>query len=382
MTDKSAKRFVSLCLEMRWSTSAEERARQLAQESDLDWNAVRRVVDAEQLAPFLYHSTHSRHLFPKDLERDFSIIYYQTAAQNALRLKDLEQLLSQLRQQSISVILLKGAAHIETLYRDAPVRPMDDIDLMVRPESLATAIQVLSRFCGSPAGSGNQTHAVIEYAQEITFRKAAKADTVFDLHWQALDSPFYPHKLFTNWLWDSSMACQVGSMPARVLGREALLLHLCGHYLVDESRKELLWLYDIAYTIAKYRDAIDWDLVIAQAQTYCLVCALQRAVSQVGNEWMTVVPREVQERVDRLTSSPAEVALYDWANSKDRATVRLVKVNLASMGSWLERGQYIARNLFPPVSYMKYRYGIRNTFWVLLAYPYRWLLSSYRAVIH
>ena len=366
---------------MQWNASAEELARQLAEDDHLDWGSVRQLVYAEDLAPLVYQLTRARGIIPPDLDRDLAMTYYATAAQNALRLTDLEQVLGLMTSAGVCVALLKGAALIETVYGNAAVRPMEDVDLLVRQESLPAAVEVLSGFCGVPPSSAGPIDAFVERDREVTFQKAGESNTLFDLHWQVLDSPYYPHMLFTNWIWESAIPLRVGSTAAMSPSPEAMLLHLCGHNLIDAGRKELLWLYDIACLISKC-STLDWDLLADKARLYGLVLPIQHAVSRIGGVWKNLIPLPAVEKVGTLAASRAEKAFYDWAASADRAEVRLVRVNLNSLPSWPERLRYMGGSIFPPLSYMQHRYKIRNPFWVWLTYPYRWLLSLYRAVLH
>ncbi len=373
-------RFVSACLEGRWNPVALDEARALSRNTSFTWEVVREIAQTEELAPLLYNITRSQNLVPADLEKDLADSYYFTVARNSLLFDDLEQVLSALVDRNIRVILLKGAALAETMYGSVAVRPMEDLDLLVHRDTLPMAVAVLSEFCVDPSGRGHAAEFT-EYMHQAVFVKTGKTRTAIDLHWNLLDSPFYPHTLLTDWVWKTAVPVRVGRAPALVLGPEALLLHLCGHMMIDEGRKDLLWHFDIGYTIAQYRNTINWERLIAQAKSFCLAMAVQRAILKIKDEWPGLIPQQVQDDIEHLTASPSELAFYEWANSKDRAAVRLLKTNMASLPNWRMRLRYILRSLFPPISYMQYRYGIQKPLLVLFAFPYRWFLSLYRAVI-
>ncbi len=380
MENKVARRFVSACLEMQWSALAEERARRLAA-ANLDWNAVRQLAEAEELAPFLYHWVRGKDLVPAPLEQRLAAAYHNTAAQNALQLNDLAHSLDLLAAEGVAVVVLKGAALSEGLYRNVAVRPMEDVDLLVCPAALPRAIKILSDYCGVPALSESQIDALVEREREMILTKAETPATVFDLHWQALDSPYHPHTRFTNWLWkNGQQPFEIGNRPARMLDRQALVLHLCGHRVIDPGRRTLLWLYDIASAIFHYRDGLEWDELIDHAQQFDLVLPLQQAVAAICAEWDGLIPNPVARRIENLTASRGEWAFQDWADSSDRAQVRLMRANLASLTHWRARVGYVLGNLFPQIQYMRHRYAVRDPFHILLTYPYRWLQSLYRVV--
>ncbi len=381
MENTAARRFVSACLEMQWNVLAEERARQLAA-ANIDWDAVRQFAEAEELAPFLYHWVRGKDLVPALLEQHLAAAYHTTAAQNTLQLNDLAHVLDLLAAEGVAVVVLKGAALIEGLYRNAAVRPMEDVDLLVRPEALPRAIKILSDVCGVPALSPNQIGALVEREREMVFSKPGAPPIIFDLHWQALDSPYQPHARFTDWLWKNGQPFQLGNRAALMLDRQALVLHLCGHRVIDPGRRTLLWLYDIASAVFHYRGDMDWDGLIDRAQAYDLVLPVQQAVAAIGAEWAGLIPDPVARRIENLTASRGEWAFRNWANSSDRAQVRLMRANLASMTDWRARVGYVLGNVFPQIAYMQHRYAVRDPLPVLLSYPYRWLQSLYRVVCH
>lgn len=380
MTEEIIRRFVCECLGLQWNTPADASVRQLAKDDRFDWQSVRQLLDAEELAPLIYDLTRERGILPPDLNRDLSASYYATGAQNTLQLKDMIQVLERLASAGVAVALLKGAALVETLHQSVAARPMEDIDLLVRPESLPVAVDILSVFSGSSPSSANHVQPFADRERQISF-KCVKSNTVFDLHWQAFDSPFHRHELFTQWLWESSVPAQIGSVPAVSLSPEAMILHLCGHYAIDAGRKELLWLYDIASTVSTSRRLLDWDLLIARAQMYGLLLAVKRVFSSIDENWKDLIPLAVLEKLERARPSRADKAFDDWTASRDRAAVRLFGANLESLTSWGERLRFVLSSIFPSIPYMRHRYSISNPFLALLTYPYRWLLSLHRLVL-
>jgi hypothetical protein len=259
---------------------------------------------------------------------------------------------------------------------------MGDIDLLVRPELVPSALAVMSNLYG-PASTGDKNVDVsVDHEHQVMFQRSDKSPIVFDLHWTLLDSPYHPHSLITDWLWESATPVQIGGAPALTLGREALLLHLSGHLLIDKREKSLLWLYDIAFALTLYRDQIDWDLLFAQAQLYGLMLPVHYALTKACEEWHVLIPNGVQGRLECMHVSPSEKEFYDWSESKDRAAVRLFRANLASIAGWAERFRYIWSSLFPPIQFMERRYQVSNRLLVPFSYLYRWLFSLYKVFSH
>ena len=61
-------------------------------------------------------------------------IYYNSAARNMRLYKQLENFLDKFATEKIPVIMLKGAHLAWTVYPNMALRPMADVDLLVRNE--------------------------------------------------------------------------------------------------------------------------------------------------------------------------------------------------------------------------------------------------------
>ena len=99
--------------------------------------------------------------------------YYNTLANNIYQLKEAGEVIKALQDSGIPVIVLKGAALLETVYPDPGTRPMADIDLLVSPCNLNKAENILRglNFFLAPTG-------------ELHYIKREKSlFTQIDLHW-------------------------------------------------------------------------------------------------------------------------------------------------------------------------------------------------------
>src|SRR5262245_43289127 len=63
---------------------------------------------------------------------------------NQLRLRDTAVVLGELQRRGVDAMLLKGAALTLVHYRDHGLRPMEDVDLLVREAQCQSAIAALT----------------------------------------------------------------------------------------------------------------------------------------------------------------------------------------------------------------------------------------------
>lgn len=362
--------FLHRCLRGRWFPDA------LPTPADgVDWDALVHAAHAGGASPLLYHTLRGRNLLPPSAEEALRIDYYANARRNLFLFRELAGLLTALSAAGVDVLLLKGAALAEAVYDNPAVRPMGDLDLLVREARVPDALRVLS-------GLGYAITPPAAYRNEIVLQKHAAVGVILELHWQLFVSPAHHQTIPADWLWDTALPVQVEGAPAWILGPEAQILHLCGHLVLhhDGEAPRTIWLHDVAEVIALYHDRIDWENVLARAQAYGLLGAVQNVVGRVVDDWQAPVPPGVQARLRTLRPSPAEGRVQNWLVDAHTSGAHRFLADLRSISGIAGRFRFLWRNLFPPPGYVRYCYGVRHAALVPLYYPYRWLKGMFGAL--
>lgn len=367
-------RFVRLCLRGRWDPQGLELARRLVAETPLDWPALTALAVGEGVAPLLYHVVRGRGLVPPEVEQTLRHERLRTALRDRLLRAELVTILDALSRQGVDVLLLKGVALAQTVYPAAGLRPMEDQDLLVHAESARVALDILAGLGYRLQGREARPGADLLYESHVLLRKEGLLDFAVEIHWTLFDSPYYQQRLPLDWFWQTALPLQIEGMPARVLGPEAQLLHLCGHLLLHHATggARLLWLHDVAEVLVHYRDRIVWDELLRWTQECELVLPVQRVLRQVADEWAAPVPADALARLDALCPSAAELRVMAWRTARQRPVAQRLWSDLVSMSGWRQRIRYAWIQLFPSAAYMRGRYRIRHSLLLPLYYPYRW----------
>lgn len=371
--DDLTTRFTLLCLQARFNPATLKAAQALTPR--LDWEAWFDSARASGLTPLLYIIVHGRGVVPAAVEARLEAGYYRSARDNALRFHELGESLAALAGARIQTLLLKGAALAEPVYGNIAVRPMADFDVLVRPEDVEAALAALAQRSYRGVEGETQAGAAIAFESQIALSKPGPVETIIEIHWSLLDSPHHQHRLPMAWFWDTAAVVEVEGSATRVLGPEALLLHLCAHLALHHHGTGLLWLHDVAEVLHLHGDRLDWDLLLAKAAQCDLVLPLQQVVPRVVEEWGVSVPHEIQGRLRDLKPTPEEARIFNWLTATRRPVAQRFYADLASMPGWRARLRYAAGNLFPSAAYMRRRYGIRHGILLPLYYPYRWLIG-------
>ncbi len=376
--EQAVLQFVHLCLQARWDASGLAAARALAAETSLNWDVFCTIVGTEGLAPLLYHILRDEGVVPDHVAHCLRQAYDANALHTTFLFHELEAVLRRFAADSIDVTLLKGAALSKTVYGRVPVRPLRDLDLLVREADTSRAIDVLRNLEYTPVTAEPHAGAHLVYENETLLIKLSTVDVPIELHWSLFNSPFYQNTLPIDWFWGATLPVQVGETPTRVLGPEAQILHLCGHLRLHhggEAAPRVLWLHDVAEVISFYGDTLDWDLLLEQAATCALVLPVQQVLKRVAELWRVAIPEVALDRLQKLRPSAAEARAFARLSSGPRPVAQRLWDDVEATPGWRQKLHFAVINLFPSPAYMVNRYKIAHPLLLPLYYPYRWYLG-------
>ncbi len=378
------------CLRGRWNTAAFDVARDLMAASTPDWDAwvgtaVRGGVASllavtlcdprcDQPCDTCCDPRRDPRLVPLAVLSAWEDRYIWHLRRNTRTLRELARLLRALRAAGIETLLLKGAALGVAVYRNVGLRPMGDIDLLVRHEDAARALAILEGLGYAAFGAETRPGASLEYENEVALRHPEHVTPV-ELHWDLLDSPHYQSVLDMRWFWNTALPVEFEGVSALILGPEAQLLHLCSHLMLHHggASGHLLWYHDIAEVLVAYGAAINWDLLFSAAVTSDLILSLQKVLPEVWTCWQLEPPPGIREVLAALQPSTKESQLFQQLTAPARPVAQRFATDLASMRSWRQRLRYAWENIVPSPTYIRDRYHVSHPSLLPFYYLWRWL---------
>lgn len=256
--------------------------------------------------------------------------YRESWTANQLNLKAGRRAIDALRATGTDVLVLKGAALIDSAYEDPGARPMGDFDLAVPPERVGEAVRAL-REAGLTPIDGDPER-LLAARHSLAFRDPGGREV--DLHRGMLWRPGLDEEF-----WAASIEAEVAGARVRILNPADQLLHVCAHGAAWNPVHPVRWAADAFKILEAAGASFAWDRLIAMAERGHLSLPLRDALSCLAAELRAPVPggalrelraisvsaaeRRAHEAIARAPSSRRSTAMLWWFWERHRAESRL-----------------------------------------------------------
>lgn len=275
------------------------------------WHAWRRTggaidgvgVPSFRLLPLVYRTLESAGVEDPDLPV-LKGVYRHAFASNQRLVASVGPSLDSLTARGIETMVLKGAAVGAVHYRDAGARPMDDVDVLVRPQSAERALAVLYAEGWSALPRIDVRRMMhSQHALPLSHPNGGQ----IDLHWRVM-----PESVRDDDFWAAAVPMALGTAATLAPGATDQLMHTCAHG-VKFGAAALRWIADAAAILRSADGQIDWPrLVDAVAEREV---SLRTATSlELLRDLLGVpIPHHVLAELDDLPSGPRERLLLELA---------------------------------------------------------------------
>ncbi len=347
-----------------YSPLATEHWQNLVKKPNFDWEGIVNEAFANGLAPLLYFTIRNspEAQTPAELLSKLRQSYYRTASYNAVVLHDLQAILKCLGE--LPIVLLKGTALLQSVYKDIAFRPMTDIDLLLPFDTLSIALESLNDL-----GYELQAPFPFEninglYWNEAILVKKQMNSIALELHWQLLDIPYYASRMPVDTLISRAIPYQVENMNSRILAPDDQVLHLCSHNYFHHQGGFQRTVVDVAFIIRNYHEDLDWDRLVKNTINNDMISAVKTTLIQVSDEWYTPIPHHVRAT---LQNRPIRLRETLYATGQRSEYLKVFRTLLTLPGLTL-KWHFLLGQLFPNSTYVRWRYGIKPGSPKVLAY--------------
>jgi hypothetical protein len=288
------------------------RADGVASAEPLHWEYVVRAADRQGVAPLLHDwLTRHRDLAPPESSADrLYHAHWANHFRNRVLLSELSRLTTAAAGEGITFMPLKGAILAVDYYPVPALRPMSDLDLLVRPEDLEAMGHLLRslgyRDVDRPASYVDERR--LDRASREHQWVMARNGTSILVEYRA--EPMEPavgqltdlDRAFTDELGRHAAAIWTRARPSPAgprMSPEDLLLHVAAHQAARHADFRLIWLHDIARIVTRDSANFDWEYVCASAVRLRMAGPV-RAALEAAARWIDapVPAAELERRLD------------------------------------------------------------------------------------
>ncbi|MDB4915732.1 MAG: hypothetical protein JWM95_3376 [Gemmatimonadetes bacterium] len=255
-------------------------------DSDFGWESVR-------LLPLVYHRLHSLGVDDALMGR-MKGMYRRAWSENHRLFHETAPVIAQLVHHGVDVLLLKGAPLAHSYYGNPALRPMSDLDIAVRRESLHRALALMHDIGWRCTTDPNERR--LRFVHALQFVGPERGE--IDLHFRVLVEA--NRKGADDAFWSRTEPLAVDGMQVLQLEPAFMLLHVVIHGLRWNVETPIRWISD-ALTIVRMRAAdIDWEAMVSFAQRQRITHRLGLGLAYLVDEFDAAIPGDV---ITRLRSS-------------------------------------------------------------------------------
>ncbi len=262
---------------------------------DLDWGYIFRTAHPLYAVPLIYF--HLKEQIPDGIQGTplrevFKREYHLSLANNLRLLHEFDRITALFSEHGIPSIALKGTQLIRELYPNPAIRPMFDIDLLVKREDLKGAHEIL-RNAGYRTVGGKPPRPDHGYYYDAPYRKESGSPVLLELHWDLGEKNRY--RINVTPIWNRAVRSNQG--PYLEMDDDDTFLYLALHFFKHYLFKRLIWICDLhEWTVRK---AIHWERVVERARSQSIATFLLYTVILLEDFYQAPLPVE-KDRIIRV----------------------------------------------------------------------------------
>lgn len=313
--------------------------------------------------------------------------YLKITASNMSHLSHYRQVAGTLAKAGVKAIVLKGAFLAENIYGDIGLRPLSDIDILVREDDWPEIRDVLESLGYKPAGKEFRTlpPKLTEYDVPSHVQYISPAGTLLEFQFDLFTLGIGMRDI--EGVWERAGTGVVGDAEVGVLGGEDMLLHLAVH-ANRHGCAQLKWLVDIAETL-RHGEDLSWDTLASVARKEKIMASVHSTLTHTERLLQRrILPLHALKRLE-----PRSYQKFLWSFVWPRKKLdefqgrqedavcfyfyRLLSgwniINFALMDRVRDKLIYQVRWVMPPLSWMSKTYNKPKSMSLLKYYPIRLL---------
>jgi Uncharacterised nucleotidyltransferase len=261
---------------------------------------------SRRLLPLVYRNVKTS--APAQLRDELRPVHHEYWVDNLKRFHRLQHLLPWFEANGFPTLVLKGMALSILHYRDMALRPMSDLDILVREDQAAEVSRRLQREGWTAVDylpSASQNRYFYRHIHAINL--AHPQHGILDLHWHVLaDATFRGADRF---FWRDSVPLAVNTIKTRALNPTDQLMHVCVHGARANVVSPIRWIAD-AVTILRTSE-MDWTRLVNSARKLRVTVPLAASLSFLRATFQAPISADVVEELEAVAVDHKERRYFE-----------------------------------------------------------------------
>jgi hypothetical protein len=298
-----------------------------------EWSRLPSQAEGHGLGPLLYTHLHAVDaLWPIETRRELMGLVLRHRHANTVRGRALGEILGAFEAAGIQVLVLKGAALAYLVYPQPGLRPMRDIDLLVKQPDQLCAQAILSTLGYQLDPDQARVTPADHHHLPGVMRKEEGLSVSVEVHHDLFPPTRYYHSLSYGDLIVRALPFDINGVTAYTLGYEDMLWHIYRHAVgppLLASPIRYIWIADLVSLVEKFLDQIDWELVKRQYPQVWNILPLLHPLTP----WSEAVLSKLRLEVSKAPQGVGE-DYRGWPRRRDALNRRQLLQDTFSPSEW------------------------------------------------
>ena len=291
-------RLIELYSRLTVDEERQARAEQILT-NELDWNYIAKRASGEDISSILSHNLNKfgiAEAVPCEFREQWKDDYIRVTFRNLMFLEERDKISKSFKEVNIPMIVLKGAFLLENVYINLGLRPMGDVDILIKKNDITATHHRLTQLRYSSSFDikdiGNlQNSPASHYINSIVYVKNGDMRLCLNVHWHLANSitPLYlATKINMDRIWQDAEPFK----DMMAMAPHHLLIHLAEHAFRHCFNRFIL-MVDIAEVLAVYKNKINWEKFLRDSFAFGLEKRIFYSLYLASCKFGACVPRDI-----------------------------------------------------------------------------------------
>jgi len=342
-----------------------------------DWYHFSSLANKHGVAALVYHNLKKYNLLKRTPEEVVAFLrgaLMRSLGRNTFHSDAIVEVLRLFNKEKIRTVLLKGLALEISVYDNAGLRQMTDVDVLTSREQCMQAWKILlsNGFVSLPVKSIFHKLIITDMGKHLP--SVIKNGTSVDIHHDLFGTK---NNELTRVLFDSSYEVDIKGEKTYIPQSQIFFLYLVKHlYMHEMNNESQLRLYtDLVVMIEKhYDEIINYDL-LTFASGAGMSEILAWRLELLRDLWGINFPEWINDFINRWSNPDSINKFFFFLRSpKDNPTPdkpKFYRGLINNIPGIHRKILFLTGDIFPSVTFMKKRYKCQRIWRVLFYYPHR-----------